>query len=100
MGKELIESQVNYDENDVVTLTNESGEELSFLKIALISLEAGVYAILRPLFEMPDLAEDEALAFEVHVDEDGKEDLAIVEDEDTVAAVFAEYGRLLEEESE
>ena len=84
------------DENcDNVTLYDEEGKELEFEQIALIPLEAALYAILRPADPMEGLEEDEALVFLIDEEE---EMVTLITDEDLGAAVFREYYKLCDEE--
>ena len=87
------------DENNTenIKLYNEENEEIEFEQIALVPIENKTYAILRPLLENEDIAEDEALVFVI--DEIDDEDcLVIVEDDAMVDKVFEEYYKMLKEE--
>ena len=97
MSKSPIE--MIYDENcsDPIVMYNEEGEEVSFEQIALVPLDGEHYVILRPLIDYEGLAEDEALVF-VITEYEGEEILEIVEDDETIDAVFEEYYAMLPEE--
>ena len=87
------------DENntDNIKLYNEDNQEVEFEQIALVPIDNKTYAILRPVIEMEELAEDEALVFVI--DEIDDEDcLVIVEDDAVIDAVFEEYYKMLKEE--
>ena len=89
-----------FDENNTenIKLYNEKDEEIEFEQIALIPLDDVVYAILKPVMEIDDIAEDEAFVFEIVDDEDNGESLRLVEDDKIIDAVFDEYNKLLDEE--
>ena len=86
------------DENndDNIILYNEENEPVEFEQIALITLDGGVYVLLRPVDTLEFMADDEALVFEIEEFEDGQS-LTIVDDEEVVDAVFDAYYALLEE---
>ena len=88
-----------YDENntDNIILYNEEGNAIEFEQIALVPLGDADFAILRPLIDDDDLAEDEALVFAIE-EVDGEEALVIVDDDDVVDAVFEEYYDMLRAE--
>ena len=82
-----------------IVLYNEENKPVEFEQIALIPLEDCLYAILRPVND-PNLAEDEALVFELveDINEDGDGDVSIqyVDDDETSNKVFEEYNKLFE----
>lgn len=95
--KNPMDSLFDENDNDNIVLYNEQNESVELEQIAVIPLNEKVYAILRPVAEIPGVADDEALVF--CVDEvDGEEALAIVEDDDIIDAVFEEYYDMLREE--
>ena len=91
-----------YDEenNDLIYLFNEKGEEIAFEQIALIPIKQDTFAILKPVVPLEGLNEDEGLVFEIKVNEDGLEYLMLVVDEKTIDDVFEIYFRLVEENEE
>ena len=78
-----------YDEND---------KEVKFDQVAIIPLDEDIYAILKPIDEMENVADDEALVFLVQEDEDGDAVLVIETDESKAMRAFDEYYRLLDEQ--
>jgi len=89
----------NYDENndDIITLTTDSGEDVDFVEIAGISYGGKFYAILQPVELIDGMDEDEALVFKVTRGTDGNDQFSIEMDEDIIDGVFREYNRLLDE---
>lgn len=87
------------DENcsDPIVLFDENNEEVAFDQIAVIPLNGDVYAILKPLGDFEGVAEDEALVF-VIAEEDDEDVLQVVEDDEIVDAVFAQYYEMLKEQ--
>ena len=86
----------NNDEN-IITLTSEAGEEIAFLQIAGIAYRGDFYAILQPVELLDGMADDEALVFKVERTPDGADRFAIELNDDVVDAVFEIYNELLDE---
>lgn len=80
--------------NDNIILYDENGNETEFMQIALIPLQPRIFAILKPL-NNDLLAEDEALVFELILDDDPY--LEVCDEDDMVDAVFQAYYDLLGE---
>ena len=83
--------------DDIVTLLSATGEEIDFVEIAGIAYKGRFYAILQPVELLEGMDEDEALVFEVTRAASGDDQFNIVLDDEIIDAVFAEYGRLLDE---
>ena len=87
------------DENnrEPIVLIDDKGKKLSFEQIAVIPYNDRLYAVLKPIDEIENVQDDEAIVFFVH-EEEGKEPVLMVEtDEKTAIAVFDEYYNLLDE---
>ena len=87
---------MEFENDDIVTLLSATGEEVSFLEIAGIAHKGNFYAILQPLELLEGMADDEALVFKVTRTENGDDKFEIELDDDIIDAVFAEYNRLLD----
>ena len=83
------------EEDDIVTLLTDNGEEVDFVEIAGIAYKGEFYAILQPVELLEGMEEDEALVFKVTRGADGEDNLNIVLDDEIIDAVFEEYNRLL-----
>jgi hypothetical protein len=94
-----IDKLFDEENNDLIYLFNEKGEEIAFEQIALIPIKAYIYAILKPVVPIEGLGEDEGLVFEIKTNEN-QEYLALVVDEKIIDDVFDVYFRLLEENEE
>lgn len=88
------------DEESIVTLINENGEEINFVEIAGIALDDNFYLILQPEEPMEGIGEDEALVFKVTENEDGEDEFDVEVDDNIIDQVFKEYYKLLEEAGE
>lgn len=81
-------------EEGIVTLFNEKGEEISFLEIAGIAYKGGYYAILQPIELLGNMDDDEALVFRVFNRPDGADIFELELDKRVIDAVFREYDRM------
>ena len=84
-------------DDDTVTLLSADGEEIDFVEIAGIAHKGNFYAILQPVVLPEGMQDDEALVFKVSRDENGEDHFEIELDDEIIDAVFAEYGRLLDQ---
>lgn len=83
---------------DNVILYDENQNPTEFEQIAIIPLKERLFAILKPVSKIFDLAEDEALVFEVCDDDETDEEyIKIVQDTKIIEAVFNEYYKLVDE---
>ena len=92
--------EILLDENNTspISLYDENDKEIKFDQIAIIPLDEEVYAILKPIDEMENVADDEAIVFLIQEDEDGDGVLVIETDESKAMRVFEEYYKLLDEQ--
>ena len=90
------------DENNTspITLYDENDKEVKFDQVAIIPLDEEVYAILKPIDEMENVADDEAIVFLIQEDEDGDGVLVVETDESKAMRVFDEYYKLLDEQED
>ena len=79
------------EEDDIITLMGDDGEEEEFYHIATIDFENKWYIFLHPVEEQEGIAEDEALIFEISEDEEGNDMFNLVEDDELIDKVYAEY---------
>ena len=98
--KNPIDALYDEDNNDVIILFNEKGEEIAFEQIALIPLKENTYVILKPVQQLEGLGKDEGLVFEIKENENGEEALVLVLDEKIIDDVFEIYDSLVEAENE
>ena len=83
------------DEDDIVTLINEEGEEIQFVEIAGIAYRGNFYAVLQPVELLDGMKEDEALVFKVTKGANGEDNFEIEIDETIIKAVYEEYLKLI-----
>ena len=96
MAEDFIDENVITDEDDIIILTGEDGTEREFYHIATIDYDEKWYIFLHPVEEMDDVAEDEALIFEIQEEEEGNDLFTLLEDDDLINKVYAEYVKELD----
>ena len=85
------------EDDNIVTLTSNTGEEIDFVEVAGIAHKGNFYAILQPVNLLPGMDDDEALVFKVSRGNGGEDKFEIELDDDIIDAVFEEYNRLVDE---
>lgn len=96
MAKKILDQILDPDNNEPLVVYSENDDEMRLAQVAVIPLGVSLYLIAQPLDD-PNVADDEALVFEVNTDEDSDEILVIVEDDLVVDVVFEHYYAMLEE---
>ena len=86
-----------HDEDDIVTLVAENGQEIDFVEIAGIAYRGNFYAILQPVELLDGMSDDEALVFKVSTGKDGTDSFDIELDDAVIEAVFKEYNKLYDD---
>lgn len=94
----ILDILLDEDNEDPITLYDENDKAIKFDQVAIIPLEEKLYAILKPIDEMENVADDEAIVFVVNEDKNGESILEIETDEPTAIRVFDEYYKLLDKQ--
>ncbi|MBR2220546.1 MAG: DUF1292 domain-containing protein, partial [Clostridia bacterium] len=94
---DVLDILLDEENEDPITLYNENDKPIKFDQIAIIPMEEKLFAILKPIDEMEEVAEDEAIVFRVEEQENGESELVIETDEALAMRVFDEFYRLLDE---
>ena len=100
MGKEemnIIDMLLDDDNDEPITLFDETGEPFSFEQIAVIPKDDVLYAILKPLQHVDSLSDEDVVIFKIFGNEDGDADMEMVTDDAEVEVVFDELRLLIEE---
>jgi len=79
------------EEKEVMSFRDEDGNKVDFEAIAKIYLEEQGYLLLTPLGE----ESEDMFAFRIDIDEEGNEELNIVEDDTEFEEIKKEYKKLL-----
>ena len=84
--------------NDLLTLISNTGEETRFLEIAGVVYNDGYYSLLMPVLELEGIDDDQVFIYKVEVNPMTKETIYnIVLDDELINEVFNEYQKLLQE---
>ena len=93
----ILDVLLDEDNKDPIVLMDEKGKQLSFEQIAVIPYNDNIYAVLKPIDKIENVADDEAIVFFVQ-ERDGMPPVLMVETDESVAmSVFDEYYNLLDE---
>ena len=92
---EMLDKIYDEENNDVLVLKNENGDEIAFEQIALIPKGEKVYLIVKPVQPMEGLGEDEGLVLLIN---EGLRQFDLVTEENIIDEVFEVYDQLVEEE--
>lgn len=95
---DILDILLDEDNEDPVTLYDEADKAYKFDQVAIIPLDNKLYAILKPLDDIPGVADDEAIVFAINEKEAGESSLIIETDESIAMRVFDEYYKLLDEQ--
>ena len=99
---DLLDVLLDEDNCDPITLMDSTGKEMDFEQVAVIPHEIEgkrfLFVVLKPLDEIPGIADDEALVFRADTDIRGNTILILEENESIAIDVFDKYYDLLEAE--
>ena len=89
---------IQLDEDSIITLTDDEGNDVDFLLLDVVEYDGGDYLVLLPLAEEED-EEDNVLILKVEQTEEG-ESYAGIEDDNVLNAVFDLFNAQLEADAE
>ena len=96
MERSVIDKIFDENNEENVILYDENDKPTEFEQVAVIPLFEKVYVILKPVENLWNLGEDEAVVFVIE-EIDDMEALVLVDDLEVADAVFEEYYRLWNE---
>ncbi len=91
--KSLTNMLFDSNNKESIVLVNENNEEVKFAQVAIIPLNKKIYAILKPIDKVENIAEDEAIVFRVEFDDEGEAMLAVEPDDKIAEKVFDEFNK-------
>jgi hypothetical protein len=97
---DILDLLLDEENDEPITLYDENDKAFKFEQVAVIPEGENIYAVLKPIDEMPGVQDDEAIVFAVDFDEEGHSMLVIEQNEDIAIKVFDKYYQLLDEEEE
>ena len=92
-----VELLLDENNNDNIKLYDEKNECVEFEQIATIPMEERIFVILKPVTAMENVAEDEAIVFEIQ-EIDEEDCLVVVTEDKIIDKVFDEYYQMLKAE--
>jgi uncharacterized protein YrzB (UPF0473 family) len=96
--KKILDILLDESNTDPIVLVDTDGKKLAFEQVAVIPYDQKIYCILKPIDEIKDVEDDEAIVF--YVDEGNSEDPVLMVETDEMKAidVFEEYYDMLEKD--
>lgn len=95
---DILDILLDEDNEDPIILYDEYSKQVKFDQVAIIPLNEKLYAILKPIDEIPGVADDEAIVFAINENDNGETTLVVETDEPIAMQVFDEYYKLLDEQ--
>lgn len=96
---DILDVLLDEENKEPIVLVDDQGKNYAFDQIAIIPYNDKIYAVLKPITEMANVRDDEAIVF--YVDESGDKTVLRVELDERIAIdVFNEYYDLLEKSDE
>lgn len=93
---DLLDILLDEDNEEPITLYDENSKAIKFDQVAIIPLDDRLFAILKPIDEIPGVADDEAIVFSINENDNGETTLIVETDESLAMRVFDEYYKLLD----
>ncbi len=95
--KSPVELLLDEHNNDNIKLYDENNNCVEFEQIATIPMDERIFVILKPVTSMENVAEDEAIVFEIQ-EIDEEDCLVVVTEDKIIDKVFDEYYEMLKAE--
>jgi uncharacterized protein YrzB (UPF0473 family) len=87
-------------EDHMVTLQDENGNDVNFDHLMTVEFEGANYILLEAQQDMEDCLQGESIILKIEQDESGDDIYATIEDEEEYRKVFEKCLQLMEEEDE
>jgi len=95
--KSPVELLLDENNNDNIKLYDEKNNCVEFEQIATIPMDERIFVILKPVTQMENVAEDEAIVFEIQ-EIDDEDCLVVVTEDKIIDNVFDQYYEMLKAE--
>ena len=96
VGMHVLDILLDEENDEPIVLFDENDKAIRFDQVAIIPLEEKLFAILKPIDPLADVADDEAIVFRIQEDEPVESQLVVETDEALAMRVFDEYYKLLD----
>ena len=96
---DYFKDQMNTTEDDdiIVLYNEETDKDEEFFELATLDVDGKWYIVMKPVEQLPDIADDEVLIYEIIEDKEGNSNFAPIEDDAVLEKVFNEFIAMLEE---
>ena len=96
---DYFKDQMNTTEDDdiIVLYNEETDKDEEFYELATLDVDGKWYIVMKPVEQLPDIADDEVLIYEIVEDKDGNSNFAPIEDDAVLEKVFNEFIAMLED---
>ncbi|MBQ4557913.1 MAG: DUF1292 domain-containing protein [Clostridia bacterium] len=95
--KSPVELLLDENNNENIKLYDEKNNCVEFEQIATIPMDERIFVILKPVTQMENVAEDEAIVFEIQ-EIDDEDCLVVVTEDKIIDNVFDQYYEMLKAE--
>ncbi|MBO5777647.1 MAG: DUF1292 domain-containing protein [Clostridia bacterium] len=86
------------EDDDIIILYNEeTDKDEEYYELATLDVDGKWYIVMKPVEQLPDIAEDEVLIYEIVEDKEGNSNFAPIEEDAVLEKVFNEFIAMLEE---
>lgn len=93
---DILDILLDEENKDPIILMSEKGQKLTFEQVAIVPYNDKIYAVLKPVDKIENIADDEAIVF--YVDETVTPSVLRVEEDEKIAIkIFEEYYNLVEQ---
>lgn len=93
---DILDILLDEENKDPIILMSEKGQKLTFEQVAIVPYNDKIYAVLKPVDKIDNIADDEAIVF--YVDETVTPSVLRVEEDEKIAIkIFEEYYNLVEQ---
>ena len=96
---DYFKDQMNTNEDDdiIVLYNEETDKDEEFYELATLDVDNKWYIVMKPVEQLPDIADDEVLIYEIVEDKEGNSNFTPIEDDAVLEKVFNEFIAMLEE---
>lgn len=96
MSENMNNQDMDMEQENIVTLVDDDGNEVSFEHLMSLEHNGKVYICLAPAEPMDDVEEDELVIMRIEQDEDGNDFYTTIDSEQELNEVFEKYLEIAE----
>ena len=91
MADEKLNEEFDEEDDSIIVLKNDEGEDVEFYHIATLDYKDEWYIFLQPVVLEENMDDDEMYIFKLGVDDNGDDLFIPIDDEETLNAVYDEF---------